>query len=222
MPRNPGLKDRIPLGFALTGRKLWVLLSLGERVGVRGNGPHSNPKCRAVAGTVKLQESCGSAAGFPPGVSKLRHSRRLEMGDGSKPCGARAVAGRQTPCEQCVSCDRPLPLTPALSLGERENPSPTRDEPEHTESLRARTMRFPLLGAEHYPHLSLQFRPIPSGFHLSAQGWTAGAKGRAVLPWEKRPQHPPTLKGLQRLAPVVNTIAATLSGLTNPATTNPG
>ena len=70
-----------------------------------------------------------------------------------------------------------FPLTPALSLGERENPSPTRDEPEHTESLRARTMRFPLLGAEHYPDFGVQFRPIPKGLDHLAQGWTAGEQG---------------------------------------------
>jgi hypothetical protein len=37
---------------------------LGERVGVRGNGPYSNPKCRAIAGNVKLHESSGRAGGF--------------------------------------------------------------------------------------------------------------------------------------------------------------
>ena len=54
-------------------------------------------------------------------------------------------------------------------------------------------------GAKHYPHLGSQFRLIPKGLHHSAQGWTAGGKGRAVLPWEERPQHRPTLKGLQPL-----------------------
>ena len=45
-------------------------LSLGERVGVRGNGPYSNLTSQTLAGTVKLFESSGRAAGLP---SELTH-----------------------------------------------------------------------------------------------------------------------------------------------------
>src|ERR1035437_2956567 len=44
-----------------------VLPLLGERA-VRGNGSHSNPTCRTIAGTVKLQESFGRAGGFNAGL----------------------------------------------------------------------------------------------------------------------------------------------------------
>ncbi len=47
---------------------------LGKTLGVRGNGSPFNPKCRTFAGTVKLQESCGRAGGFPPGPKTLSAS----------------------------------------------------------------------------------------------------------------------------------------------------
>ena len=40
-------------------------LSLGERAGVRGNGPYSNRTSQTLAGTVKLFESSGRAGGLP-------------------------------------------------------------------------------------------------------------------------------------------------------------
>jgi hypothetical protein len=45
-------------------------LSLGERAGVRGNGLYSNLTSHTLAGTVKLFESSGRAAGLPSGLTR--------------------------------------------------------------------------------------------------------------------------------------------------------
>jgi hypothetical protein len=56
------------------------------------------------------------------------------------------MAEGQIPGEGSVRHERPFPLTPALSLGERENRIPSPDKSERFGYVRARTMGLPLLG----------------------------------------------------------------------------